>query len=176
MFKIKSMILSLALLVGLVSFKLAFAKNKVNLVVGEQAPDFSLLDDTGVVRKLSDYLGQKVVLYFYPKDFTPGCTKEACELRDIFAIYREQNIVILGVSYDSVKSHQKFKSKHHLPFALLSDQDRSVAKLYGAYQSMKNYFYPERMTFLINEQGKIIRIFNQVEIVGHAEEILANFK
>jgi peroxiredoxin Q/BCP len=176
MFKIKYMLLGLVLLVVFAGCKKTFARHKTILIVGQIAPDFSLLDDTGVIRKLSDYLGQKIVLYFYPKDFTPGCTQEACGLRDIFAIYHELNIVILGVSYDSVKSHQQFKAKHHLPFALLSDQDRSVANLYGAYQSVKNYFYPERMTFLINEQGEIVRIFKQVEIVGHAEEILKSFK
>lgn len=160
-------------------FLISCAKNiaprKLIAQVGHKAPNFSLLDDTGKQVQLSDYLGQKVVLYFYPKDFTPGCTKQACSLRDSYADYRDHNIAILGVSYGSVESHQAFKAKHHLNFTLLSDTSMAVAKLYGANTGAKNYFFPKRMTFLINEQGVIIKIMQQVDVATHAQAILKAF-
>jgi len=152
------------------------AKKSQRAMVGRLAPDFSLLDETGVIRKLSDYRGQKVVLYFYPKDFTTGCTKQACSLRDNFEIYRENNIAILGVSYDSVEKHKKFKETHHLPYPLLSDSNHAVAKKYGANRGVLGYFMPSRMTFLINEQGVIVQILTKIDIAKQADQILSGFK
>ena len=175
MFKLSILMFCLLGFVALTSCKKSLKKPKLTIIVGQIAQDFSLFNDTGKLVKLSDFLGQNVVLYFYPKDFTPGCTQEACSLQDIAQVYRDHNIVILGVSYDSIKSHQQFKTKHRLSFQLLSDTDRQVSKLYGASTGIKNYFFPNRMTFLINTQGVIIKIFNQVEVTGHAQEILKYF-
>lgn len=172
MFKLFLLFVFLTGIVTLTSCKKNAVKSKQVACVGQLAPDFSLLDDTGKLVKLSDFAGQNVVLYFYPKDFTPGCTQEACSLRDIAQVYREHNIVIMGVSYDGIKSHQDFKRKHNLSFALLSDLNREVAKAYGANTGIQNYFFPKRMTFLINTQGVIIKIFNQVDVTGQAQEIL----
>lgn len=175
MFKLFLLLFGLTGLVVLSSCCKSKHKSRPAVAVGQLAPDFSLQDDTGQLVKLSGLRGKNVVLYFYPKDFTPGCTQEACSLQDIAQVYREHNIVILGVSYDGVKSHRQFKLKHGLRFALLSDLDRQVAKLYGANTGVKNYLFPSRMTFLINTQGLIIKIFNQVEVTGHAQEILKYF-
>jgi len=145
----------------------------MKLSPGIQAPDFALSDETGTIRKLSDFAGKKLVLYFYPKDATPGCTKEACSLRDSYALFREQEIEIVGISYDSPESHARFKEKYHLPFALLSDSTRETAKAYGAYKSIKNYLFPERITFIINEAGTITDILENIDVTNHGEEILA---
>ena len=144
------------------------------VMVGKPAPDFALLDETGTLRKLSDYRGQKVVLYFYPKDFTPGCTAQACSLRDDYAIYREHNIVILGISYDSVQSHKKFKAEHRVPYTLLSDTSHQVAKLYGVNKNFISYIFamPSRITFLIDEHGVIVHVFNKIDIEKQSQDIL----
>jgi thioredoxin-dependent peroxiredoxin len=144
------------------------------------APDFSLADDTGVVRKLSEYRGKPVVLYFYPKDDTPGCTTEACAFRDDYNVYREAGVVILGVSPDSVKSHVKFKEKFHLPFPLLADEDHKVCDLYGVW-GLKNKFGREyygvlRTTFVINAEGKLVKVFDNVKPDGHSAEVLTALK
>lgn len=144
---------------------------------GMQAPDFSLPSDGGGLVALSDYRGRKVVLYFYPKDNTPGCTAEACGFRDGYADLLAAGAVVLGVSPDPVPSHDRFKLKFSLPFALLSDQDHKVAELYGAWGEKKMYGKTSqgilRSTFVIDEEGKIVRIFRRVKPDGHAKEILA---
>ncbi|MEE9163079.1 MAG: peroxiredoxin, partial [Candidatus Neomarinimicrobiota bacterium] len=140
---------------------------------GDLAPDFTLPDHDEVDRTLSDYRGQKVLVYFYPKDDTPGCTKEACGLRDAQAEYETANIVVLGISYDSPESHRKFREKHDLPFALLSDSKKAVAALYGA-----KGFYPLalRRSFLIDEEGRIVKIIKDVDVTSHNEDVLRYFR
>lgn len=176
MFKLSLFVLGLISLVILTSCQKSFSARNKQLAIGQKAPNFNLLDDAGKNCKLSDYLGKKVVLYFYPKDNTPNCTQQACSLRDANDIYTENNIVVLGVNYDSVASHQAFKAKNHLKFKLLSDTNRSVAKLYGANTGVKNYLFPKRITFLINEQGVIVKIFKEVDVMHHAQEILKAFR
>ena len=146
---------------------------------GDLAPDFTAKDETGDLVQLSDLRGQKVVLYFYPKDDTPGCTKEACSLRDSYDIFGEKNIRVLGVSTDDEKSHQKFISKYALPFTLLADTDKNIVNLYEVYgeKSMygKKYMGVLRKTFLIDEEGKIKKIFDKVNVSEHAAEVLKAF-
>lgn len=142
---------------------------------GDKAPEFSLNDSTGKNVSLKDFKGKKVVLYFYPKDDTPGCTKEACSFRDNLPRFSNINVEILGVSADSEKSHQKFMEKYNLPFTLLSDPDKSVINDYGVWQE-KNMYGKKTMgivrtTFLIDENGKILKIFPKVKVDGHSEEI-----
>ncbi len=150
------------------------------LEVGDDAPDFTASDQTGVDVKLSDLRGEKVVLYFYPKDDTPGCTKEACSFRDNFSTLTEKGIKILGVSMDDAVSHKKFISKYELPFALLTDSDHAIADAYGSYgekQFMgKTYDGVLRKTFLIDESGKIKKVFDKVNVGEHAEEVLQAFE
>jgi peroxiredoxin Q/BCP len=147
----------------------------VMLKEGDKAPEFSLNDSTGKNVSLKDFKGKKVVLYFYPKDDTPGCTKEACSFRDNLPRFSNINVEILGVSADSEKSHQKFMEKYNLPFTLLSDPDKSVINDYGVWQE-KNMYGKKTMgivrtTFLIDENGKILKIFPKVKVDGHSEEI-----
>ena len=146
---------------------------------GDIAPDFTVKDQTGADVKLSDLRGEKVVLYFYPKDDTPGCTKEACSFRDNYSTLTDKGIKILGISTDDEKSHQKFISKYELPFTLLADTDHAVADLYGSYgekQFMgKTYNGVLRRTFLIDESGKIKKIFDKVNVAEHAGEVLQEF-
>ncbi len=141
------------------------------------APDFSLLDETGVARKLSDFRGKDVVLYFYPKDDTPGCTTEACSFRDDYSLYEKAGVVILGVSADSPKSHAKFKEKYHLPFNLLSDEDHKVCEQYGVWglkkMMGKEYMGILRTTFLVSKDGLIKKVFENVKPNEHSQEILA---
>jgi peroxiredoxin Q/BCP len=147
---------------------------------GDKAPDFSTTDAQGNPVKLSDFRGKKLVLFFYPKDNTPGCTKEACSFRDAFAGFKRRGIEVLGVSLDSEASHRKFAEKYELPFDLLADTDRSVSEAFGTYgqkQFMGRKFMGiNRMTFLIDEDGKIKKIFGKVKPEGHAEEVLAAFR
>jgi peroxiredoxin Q/BCP len=141
------------------------------LSVGNMAPDFSLPDQDNKIHTLSEFKGKYVVLYFYPKDGTPGCTKQACQLRDNFNEFEKQDIVVLGVNYDSPQTHKEFKEKHHLPFTLLSDAHKSVAKKYGA----KNWWFvpvPYRKTFVIDPQGMICSILPHVDVSSHANEVL----
>ncbi len=139
--------------------------------VGEPAPEFSLSDENGKMHSLSQYRGQKIVVYFYPKDDTPGCTKEACGIRDEFSSFEDNQIVVFGVSYDNASSHRKFKKKFDIPFHLLSDEDKSVSKLYGA----DGTFFPSRKTYLIDEDGKLLKIYDKVNVLNHAEDILRTF-
>ena len=148
--------------------------------IGNLAPDFILLDEKGATRKLSDYRGQPVVLYFYPKDDTPGCTTEACNFRDDYSQYTQAGVVILGVSPDSPKSHTKFKEKYHLPFTLLADEDHKVCELYGVWGRKKmmgrEYDGVFRTTFLIDAHGKLVKVFEAVKPAEHSKEVLAALK
>ena len=147
---------------------------------GLPAPDFNLLDDTDTPRHLSDFRGQPVILYFYPADDTPGCTKEACNFRDDYSAYQSAGVTILGVSPDSVKSHVKFKNKFRLPFPLLADDDHKVCDLYEVWGPKKfmgkAYEGVLRTTFLIDAQGKIAHVFENVRPAEHSVEVLAALK
>ena len=144
---------------------------------GIPAPDFMLLDETGVQRKLSDYRGKPVVLYFYPKDDTPGCTTEACNFRNDYSQYEQAGVVILGVSPDSPKMHAKFKAKYHLPFTLLADEQHAICELYGVWGPKKfmgrEYDGVYRTTFLIDAEGQIVKVFEKVKPEEHSDEVLA---
>jgi peroxiredoxin Q/BCP len=145
---------------------------------GTPAPDFSLVSDSGETVSLSDFRGRPVVLYFYPKDDTPGCTKQACGLRDAYAEYQELGAVILGVSPDDEGSHASFKAKHGLPFTLLADSDRSVARAYDVWREKTSYGKTSmgivRSTFVIDGDGTIVRTLYGVRPDGHAEKVLAS--
>jgi peroxiredoxin Q/BCP len=147
---------------------------------GDAAPNFTVKDQNGEEVKLSDLRGQKVALYFYPKDDTPGCTKEACSFRDNYSSLIDKGIKILGVSPDSEKSHQKFISKYELPFTLLADTDHAIADAYESYGEKKfmgkTYNGVFRKTFLIDEDGKIKKIFDKVNVDAHADEVLQAFE
>src|SRR4030095_5741813 len=147
---------------------------------GSVAPPITTTDADGQKVRLRDFRGQKVVLYFYPKDDTPGCTKEACSFRDAFSQFKKQDIEILGVSPDTEKSHKKFTDKYKLPFTLLADPDHAIADAYGTYGEKKfmgrTYLGVKRTTFLIDEKGKIKRIFEKVKPEEHAHEVLDAFK
>ena len=146
---------------------------------GDKAPDFTSKDQDGKTVKLADFKGKRVVLYFYPKDDTPGCTKEACSFRDADDVYQKKGIKVFGVSTDDEKSHQKFISKFQLPFDLLADTDKDIVEKYGVWgeKSMygKKYMGTIRKTFLIDEKGKIAKIFDKVNVAEHADEVLEAF-
>ena len=143
---------------------------------GKPAPDFELQSDTGETVRLSDFRGKPVVLYFYPKDDTPGCTTEACEFRDSYDTYRERGIEILGISPDDVASHEKFESKYNLPFTLLADPERTVAEAYGVWGERtyagKTYLGINRSTFVIDEDGNVARAMLGIKPAGHAAAVL----
>ena len=146
---------------------------------GTTAPAFKTKDDNGEDVSLKDFKGQKVVLYFYPKDDTPGCTKEACSFRDAYSKFKKQGIKLLGISPDSEASHQKFITKYKLPFTLLADRDHSIAEAYGVWGEKKfmgrTYMGVLRTTFLIDEKGKIKKVFEKVKPEDHATEVLEAF-
>ncbi|MGG0718344.1 thioredoxin-dependent thiol peroxidase [Robertmurraya massiliosenegalensis] len=143
---------------------------------GQLAPDFQLPASDGSTVKLSDYRGKNVVLYFYPKDMTPGCTTEACDFRDQHTNFEDVDTVILGVSPDPIERHEKFIEKHGLPFLLLADVDHEVAEKYGVWKLKKNfgkeYMGIERSTFIIDKEGKIARVWEKVKVKEHVEETL----
>ena len=147
---------------------------------GSLAPNFAAKDANGETVRLKDLRGQKVVLYFYPKDDTPGCTKEACSFRDAFADFKKRDIKVLGVSVDSEASHKKFAAKYKLPFTLLADPDHSIADAYGVYGEKKfmgrTYMGVKRITFLIDEKGKVKKVFEKVKPEEHARDVLATFE
>ncbi len=147
------------------------------LSIGDPAPDFTLPTGDGTTLSLKDLRGKKVVLYFYPKDNTPGCTKEACSFRDDVRKFERKGAVIIGLSADSVESHKKFAGKFDLPFPLASDEKKSVISAYGVWKKKslygRTFLGIERSTFVIDEQGKIARIFRKVKVGGHSDEVLA---
>jgi peroxiredoxin Q/BCP len=150
------------------------------VLVGKQAPEFSLRDETGKTATLKSFRGKPLVLYFYPKDDTPGCTKEACDFRDSITCLRKAGAVILGVSLDGSESHRQFIAKHRLPFSLLCDEDATVSKVFGVYKEKnmygKKYWGIERSTFVIDETGILKAIFRKVKVDGHVDEVLAALK
>lgn len=150
---------------------------ELKLKTGDKAPEFTATTNGGGKVSLSDYKGKNVILYFYPKDDTSGCTKEACAFRDDFADFKAKGAVILGVSTDSVKSHDKFVTKYHLPFTLLADEDKSLVKAYGVWGQKsfmgRKYEGTHRVTFLIGPDGRIKNIWPAVKPPEHAKEVLA---
>ena len=152
----------------------------MTVVVGEKAPDFTLLSNDGKRVQLKDFAGQNVVLYFYPKDMTPGCTTQACDFRDFHEDFSELNAVIIGVSPDPINRHEKFIEKYNLPFLLLADETHEVAEAYGVWKLKKNfgkeYMGIERSTFIINKEGIIVKEWRKVKVKGHVEEALTFIK
>lgn len=152
----------------------------MTLAIGAYAPEFTLPDANGELIQLQDFRGQWVVLYFYPRDNTPGCTQEACGFRDQYSTYQANQVVILGVSGDDAKSHQKFVKKQNLPFYLLSDLDLEVAKAYEAFGPKKfmgkEYEGIYRHTFMINPEGKLAKIYRKVKAADHATDVLKDLK
>ncbi len=148
----------------------------MHVMESQPAPDFALPATDGSTVRLSELRGKKVVLYFYPKDDTPGCTKEACSFRDNLGVLQDMGVVVLGVSPDSVDSHQKFAQKYGLTFPLLADEGAQVATLYGVWKEKKQYGRTymgiERTTFLIDENGFVRRVFPKVKVEGHVEEVI----
>ena len=146
--------------------------------IGEKAPDFTATTDTGAEISLSSLRGKKVVLYFYPRDNTPGCTTEACDFRDRAEALAAKDAVVLGVSTDTVASHEKFKAKYSLPFTLLADPDKELVSAYGVYQEKKQYgrsfMGTVRTTFVIDPGGTITSVFEKVKVKDHADAVLAS--
>ncbi|KGR73599.1 thioredoxin-dependent thiol peroxidase [Ureibacillus manganicus] len=149
-------------------------------LVNEKAPEFTLVNEKGIDISLNDFLGKKVVLYFYPKDMTPGCTTEACDFRDHHDTFKELNAVILGVSADSSAQHTKFIEKYGLPFSLLVDEDHKVSEEYGVWVLKKMYGREfmgiERSTFLIDEDGIVLKEWRKVKVKNHIEEVLESIR
>ncbi len=143
-----------------------------DLVEGQEAPEFALLDQTGTEHRLTDYRGQWVVLYFYPKDDTPGCTREACQFRDDILRLKAMGAVVLGVSLDDRYSHQKFAQKYSLPFALLSDTGGKVAEQYGSITGFGPIRFAKRHTFLIDPSGKLARVYRKVDPDTHSDQVI----
>jgi thioredoxin-dependent peroxiredoxin len=143
---------------------------------GKQAPDFALENDAGETVRLSDLHGRSVILYFYPKDDTPGCTTEACEFRDAYDRFREQGVEVIGVSPDPAASHRKFKEKYELPFPLLADPDHVAAEAFGVWTEKKNYGKTymgiNRSTFVIDPDGKVVKAMRGIKAAGHAAKVL----
>ncbi|MBG9446640.1 thioredoxin-dependent thiol peroxidase [Cytobacillus firmus] len=148
--------------------------------IGKTAPDFELEASNGERVKLSDYRGKNVVLYFYPKDMTPGCTTQACDFRDQHQNFADVNAVVLGVSPDPLSRHEKFIEKHGLPFLLLADEDHKAAEAYGVWKLKKNfgkeYMGIERSTFIIDQEGKLVKEWRKVKVKDHVEEALEYIK
>lgn len=150
------------------------------LKIGDLAPDFALPDQKGEVRRLSDFRGQWVVLYFYPKDNTPGCTKEACGFRDLFPKFQRRKIVVIGISTDSVRSHEKFAEKYDLPFLLLADEEKAVVRAYGVWGQKsfmgRTTMGTHRTSFLVDPEGRIAKIYERVRPETHAEEVFRDLE
>lgn len=149
----------------------------MTLLEGQKAPDFSLLNEKGEMVHLADFKGTNVILYFYPKDMTPGCTTEACDFRDKFEDFSHLNAVVLGVSPDNASKHTKFIDKHGLPFSLLVDEDHAIAEVYGVWVLKKmygrEYMGIERSTFLIDAEGMLVKAWRKVRVKNHIEEVYA---
>ena len=166
-----SRLISKIFILSIIMISCNLFSDEVHLNEGQLAPDFTLFDQDGTPHTLSLYKGKKVVIYFYPKDDTPGCTKEACSIRDSYDDFTNQDIEVFGISYDNSETHQQFIQKYKLPFNLLSDSDKLVSQLYGT----KGAFFPVRKTFLIDEYGKIVKIYDQVSVLDHGNDILRDF-
>lgn len=149
-------------------------------LVGSPAPDFSLPDQDGNIHTLSDQKGQWVLIYFYPKDDTPGCTVQACAIRDDYPAFEKLGVQVFGISADSVKSHAKFVEKYELPFTVLSDEDKKVLSLYGVWQEKsfmgRTYMGIVRSSFLIDPKGKVAKVYEKVKAIGHADMVLKDLK
>ncbi len=171
MFKSAGKLLSAALL----SLGLSVTA-RAELAVGEAAPDFRLQDQNGEWHTLDQYRGTWVTLYFYPKDDTPGCTKEACAFRDNIFAFEEIGAVILGISLDDVTSHQAFAEKYSLPFSILSDADSQTAQAYGVLKTIATFQFAQRQSFLIDPDGTIRKRYRKVNAEEHSEEVLADLK
>jgi len=146
------------------------------LKAGDPAPGFSLLDQNSKQHSLDDYKGQWLVLYFYPKDDTPGCTTEACEFRDDYYVLREMGVTVLGISLDDIESHQEFAEKYHLPFPLLSDADAAVATAYGSLTKFGPIKFAKRHTFIVDTEGQLARIYREVKPKEHSDQIISDLK
>jgi peroxiredoxin Q/BCP len=150
------------------------------LKVGQKAPAFTLMNHAGQKVTLKDFAGKKLVIYFYPKDDTPGCTKESCDFRDQFEPVKKAGAVVIGVSKDSVASHLKFKTKYSLPFDLLSDEEGKMCEAYGVWKEKsmygRKYMGIERTTFIVDESGKIAKIYPKVSVTGHVDEVLKDLQ
>lgn len=169
------LIMGLSLLVaGVVSYHAR--AEEMEMTVGMAAPDFSLVDQNGTTRTLTGFRNHWVVLYFYPKDDTPGCTKEACHFRDDYSALKQLGAEILGVSVDSAESHDKFSKKFSLLFPLLADTEGSVAKQYGALWKLGPICFARRQTFIIDPQGRIARIYRKVDAATHSQEVIKDLK
>ncbi len=152
----------------------------MGLRIGEQAPEFELPDQSGKITRLSDFRGNTLVLYFYPRDDTPGCTTEACDIRDNYAEYQNAGIPVVGISPDKLASHKKFQEKYSLPFTLLADENHAICEKYGVW-GRKKFMGREfdgvlRSTFIIDQEGKVVKIFEKVKPAGHGSEILEALK
>ena len=151
-------------------------RRRMMLKVGDKAPFFTGIDDQGKKVELKNFCGKKVILYFYPKDNTPGCTQESCDFRDVISRIKKKDTVVLGVSPDSVASHQKFKVKFSLPFPLISDEDHKIAIAYGTWQEKsmygKKYMGIVRSTFVIDGNGLIFQVYEKVKVKGHVDAVL----
>jgi peroxiredoxin Q/BCP len=158
-------------LLALVSAPLA-----ADLKPGDDAPAFELLDQHSRVHKLSDYRGQWLVLYFYPRDDTPGCTTEACEFRDDVFMLKRMGVALLGISTDDVKSHQEFAEKYHLPFSLLSDPDGEVAREYGSLTNLGLLKFAKRHTFVIDPDNRVAKVYRNVQPKTHSDQVIADLK
>ena len=156
-------------LLAFLSFSILTGKPSTELKIGDKAPLFSLKDQDNKIHNLSDYIGQRVVIYYFPKADTPGWTIQACGFRDVYDKYKKSNIVVFGISYDRPRSLKKFKKKWKLPFNLLSDSKKEVAVRYGADSSL----WTKRITFVIDEEGKIEKIYRKMNVNTHAEKILS---
>ena len=172
--KILAMLGGLLLVLGMMSARAIYAADLPQL--GQNAPDFALMDQAGKVQKLSDYRGKWVVLYFYPKDDTPSCTAEACQFRDDIFQIRQLGADVLGVSVDDSSSHAEFAKKYKLPFPLLSDKNANVSARYGALLNLGLFKVSKRYTFLINPQGKLSKVYTKVDTSRHSKEIIDDLK
>lgn len=152
----------------------------MSALVGKKAPDFKLEAGDGKAVTMADFAGKNVVLYFYPKDMTPGCTTEACDFKESYQSFAELNTIIVGVSPDPKERHEKFVAKYDLPFLLLSDPDHTLSEAYGVWVLKKNfgkeYMGVERSTFVINEEGEVVKEWRKVKVKGHVEEALTYIK
>ncbi len=171
--KMYILFISISIMIILSFFMLSGFRSPSNYIkVGEKAPLFELFDQDKELFSLKDYNGKKMVIYFFPKAFTPGWTKQACGFRDQYSVYRENNIEIIGISYDARETQKSFSEKHKLNFRVLSDSKKEVSKLYG----VDTYFFPKRVTFLIDENGIVFDVIDDMSLGDYAENIIQIFK